>query len=137
MSTGRGRLDESEEGGMPGKRHGALQIVGALRRVEASKKVSEVCREMGVSQQMFYNWKRLCDGLGLKEQQELSQPGKENRGPKRIVVDFTLDKPSCRRCFQKSSGARKPSRDPIHGNRVTKQPHRTLAPTLDHWSLLF
>ena len=36
---------------MPGKRHSEEQILYALRQVEAGKKVSEVCREMGVSQQ--------------------------------------------------------------------------------------
>jgi transposase-like protein len=39
---------------MPGKRHSEEQILYALREVEAGKKVSEVCREMGVSQQAGY-----------------------------------------------------------------------------------
>ena len=39
---------------MPGKRHSEEQIVYALRQVEGGKKVSEVCREMVVSQQAFY-----------------------------------------------------------------------------------
>jgi putative transposase len=43
---------------MPGKRHSEEQIVYALRQVEGGKKVSEVCREMGVSQQAFYSWRR-------------------------------------------------------------------------------
>jgi transposase len=40
-------------------------IVYALRQVEGGKKVSEVCREMGVSQQAFYSWRRRYAGLGL------------------------------------------------------------------------
>jgi putative transposase len=49
------------------------QILYALRQVEAGKKVSEVRRETGVSQQAFYSWKRRYAGLGLNELRELRQ----------------------------------------------------------------
>ena len=58
---------------MPGKRHSEEQILYALRQVEGGKKVSEVCREMGVSQQAVYSWKRRYAGLGLHELRELRQ----------------------------------------------------------------
>lgn len=77
---------------MPGKRHSEEQIVYALRQVEGGKKVSEICREMGVSQQAFYNWKRRYTGLGLNELRELRQLREENRKLKGIVADLTLDK---------------------------------------------
>jgi transposase-like protein len=38
---------------MPRKGHSEEQIVYALRQVEGGKKVSEVCREIGVSPQEF------------------------------------------------------------------------------------
>ena len=53
------------------------------------KKVSKVCREMGVSQQAFYSWRRRYAELGL---QELRQLREENRKLKGIVADLTLDK---------------------------------------------
>jgi len=77
---------------MPGKRHSEEQILYALRQVEAGKKVSEVCREMGVSQQALYSWKRRYAGLGLPELRELRQLREENRKLKGIVADLTLDK---------------------------------------------
>jgi putative transposase len=77
---------------MPGKGHSEEQIVYALRQVEGGKKVSEVCREMGVSQQTFYSWKRRYAGLGLNELRELRQLREENRKLKGIVADLTLDK---------------------------------------------
>jgi putative transposase len=36
---------------MPRKGHTEEQIIYALRQVEAGKKVGDICREMGVSQQ--------------------------------------------------------------------------------------
>ena len=77
---------------MPGRRHSEVQILYALRQVEAGKKVSEVCREMGVSQQAVYSWKRRYAGLGLHELRELRQLREENRKLKGIVADLTLDK---------------------------------------------
>jgi len=48
---------------MPRKGHTEEQIMHALRQAEAGKKVSDICREFGVSQQAFYSWKRRFAGL--------------------------------------------------------------------------
>ena len=77
---------------MPRKGHSEEKIVDALRQVEAGKKVSEVCREMGVSPQAFYSWKRRYAGLGLNELRELRQLREENRKLKTMVADLSLDK---------------------------------------------
>lgn len=77
---------------MPRKGHTEEQIVYALRQAEAGKKASEICREMGVSQQAFYSWKRRYAGLGLNELRELRQLREENRKLKTLVADLTLDK---------------------------------------------
>ena len=58
---------------MPRKSHPEETIMYALRQVEAGKKVSDICREMGVSQQAFYSWERRYAGLGLKGLRELRQ----------------------------------------------------------------
>lgn len=77
---------------MPRKGHSEEEIVRALRQAEAGQKVSEICREMGVSQQSFYSWKRRYAGLGLSELRELRQLREENRKLKTLVADLTLDK---------------------------------------------
>jgi putative transposase len=43
---------------MPRKGYTEEQIMHALRQAEAGKKVGDICRELGVSQQAFYSWKR-------------------------------------------------------------------------------
>ena len=77
---------------MPRKGHSEEQIIYALRQAEAGTKVSEICREIGVSQQAFYSWKRRYAGLGLNELQELRQLREENRKLKTLVADLSLDK---------------------------------------------
>jgi putative transposase len=77
---------------MPRKGHTEEQIIYALRQAEAGKKVSEICREIGVSAQAFYSWKRRYAGLGLNELRELRQLREENRKLKTLVADLTLDK---------------------------------------------
>jgi len=77
---------------MPRKAHTEEQIMTALRQSEAGKKVSDICRELGVSQQAFYSWKRRFAGLGLTELRELRQLREENRKLKTLVADLTLDK---------------------------------------------
>lgn len=77
---------------MPGKRHTEEQIIYALRQAEGGMKVSDICRELSVSQQAFYSWKRRYAGLGLNELRELRQLREENRKLKTLVADLTLDK---------------------------------------------
>jgi putative transposase len=40
------------------KRPNGEQIIYALKRLETGSKGLEVCREMGISEQTLYNWKR-------------------------------------------------------------------------------
>jgi len=77
---------------VPQKGHTEEQIIYALRQVEGGKKVSEVCREVGVSAQAFYSWKRRYAGIGISELRELRQLRDENRKLKTLVADLTLDK---------------------------------------------
>ena len=54
------------------------QIVFAVKQAESGVKVPEVCRQMGISEATFYNWKKKYGGLGLSELQELRQLKDEN-----------------------------------------------------------
>ena len=77
---------------MQRKHYTEEQISYALRRAEAGKAVAEVCREMGISQQTFYRWKRKFAGMGIAELRRLKQLEKENTRLKQLVADLTLDK---------------------------------------------
>jgi len=68
------------------------QILAALRRAESGTTVAEICRDVGISEQTFYVWKRKYAGLGLSELRELRQLRKENTKLKRLVADLSLDR---------------------------------------------
>lgn len=54
--------------------------------------MTEVCRQLGVSEASFYLWKRKYGKLGLTEIRELRQLRDENTRLKRLVAELTLDK---------------------------------------------
>jgi len=68
------------------------QIVYAIKQVETGTKVDQICRQMGVSQPTFYNWKRKYGGMGLTELKKLRQLEEENTQLKKLVADLSLDK---------------------------------------------
>jgi putative transposase len=68
------------------------QIVFALQQAESGVTVAEVCRKLGISEAIFYSWKKKCGGLGPAELRRLRQLEQENAQLKRIVAVLTLDK---------------------------------------------
>ena len=77
---------------MPTKRSSEEQIIYALRQVESGAKIGDVCRQMGVSQQTYFRWKKQYAGLCISELRRLKQLGSENSSLKRLVADLSLDK---------------------------------------------
>lgn len=68
------------------------QIAFAPKQAETGTSVEEVCREMGISQATFYNWRKKFAGLGVSEPRRLRQLEEENRKLKQLVADLSLDR---------------------------------------------
>lgn len=68
------------------------QISFALKQVETGTPVAEVIRRIGISEQIFYRWKKLYGGLGTGELRRLKQLEEENRKLKQLVAGLSLDK---------------------------------------------
>lgn len=58
-----------------------------LHSQQEGKKVAEICREFGISEQTFYNWKSKYGGMTLSELQRVKELEAENARLKRIVAD--------------------------------------------------
>jgi len=74
------------------KRFSEGQIAYALRQHEAGAKPAEIIRQMGITEQTFYRWKRQYAGMGTSELRRMKSLEEENRKLKRLVADLSLDK---------------------------------------------
>jgi putative transposase len=43
------------------------QIIGILKQQESGKSVSDICREHGISQPTFYQWKTKYSGMEVSQ----------------------------------------------------------------------
>ena len=76
---------------MKKKRFTEAQIVRALKEHESGRKAAEICRELGISQAAFYNWKKKYAGMATSELKRLKELEAENRKIKQIYADLALD----------------------------------------------
>ena len=77
---------------MKKKRFSVEQITAVLKQAEAGMPVGELCRQVGISDQTFYRWKKSYGGMLPSEARELKQLREESARLKRVVADLTLDK---------------------------------------------
>src|SRR6185312_12813351 len=83
-----------EEGGdaVKRKRYSVEQIVAILKQAEVGVPVAELIRQVGISEQTFYRWKKQYVGLEADQVRQLRQVQEENVRLKRLVAELTLDK---------------------------------------------
>jgi Transposase. len=67
------------------------QILAIVKEGEAGRKVADLCRTHGITEQTYYRWKSKYGGMELSELQRLKQLEDENRRLKHIVAEQTLD----------------------------------------------
>ena len=77
-------------------RHTPEQIIGKLREAEVvlakGGNVGLVCKQIGVTEQTYYRWRKEYGGLKVEQAKRLKELEKENGRLRRAVADLTLDK---------------------------------------------
>ena len=80
---------------MKRKYHRPEQIVKLLREAEAKltqgQTVDEVCRQLGISDATYYNWRKQYGQMKLNQVKQLKAVQKENAQLKKLVADLSLD----------------------------------------------
>lgn len=80
---------------MPRKRYTADQIIPMLRRADVElgkgKKVPEVCKLLGITEQTYYRWRQKYGSMQPEMSKELKSLQKENARLKKLVADQALD----------------------------------------------
>ena len=79
-----------------GKREKPEEIVSKLRQVEVLQgqgmTIADAVRQIGVTQQTFYRWRKLYGGMGRSQLKRLKELEKETQRLWRAVSDLTLDR---------------------------------------------
>ena len=71
-------------------RYTESQIIRVLNEVEGGRMVKDVCREYGISDATYYNWKSKYGGMTASDVKKLKELEDENRRLKRMYADLSL-----------------------------------------------
>ena len=68
------------------------QVIKALREQETRQKtITQICKEMGISQSTFFKWKQKYGGMSVSEAKRLRALESENARLKRLLAERTLE----------------------------------------------
>ena len=81
---------------MSRKRYSTEQIIQKLREAEVElakgRSVGEVAKQLGITDQTYYRWRKEYGGLKTDQAKRLKELERENARLKTVVADLTLDK---------------------------------------------
>ena len=80
---------------MARKRYSAEQIIKKLREAEVlqaqGQTVEQVVRQLGVTDQTYYRWRKEYGGLKVDQAKRLKELDRENARLKKLVAEQALD----------------------------------------------
>lgn len=78
------------------QRHTPEQIISKLREAEVKQAkgtaLAQVCKELAITEQTYYRWRKEYGGMKLDQAKRLKQLESENARLKRLLADAELDK---------------------------------------------
>ena len=73
------------------RRYTDEQIIKAIKKHGAGAKVEDICRDLGISNGTFYNWRSKFAGMEVNEAKRLRELETENNKLKRLLADKMLE----------------------------------------------
>ena len=67
------------------------QILSIVKEGEAGRKVADLCRTHGITEQTYYRWKAKYGGMEISEARRLRELEAENGKLKRLLAEAHLD----------------------------------------------
>ena len=83
------------------KRFTETQIVGAIKKQEAGIAVKEICRELGISDATFYNWKAKYGGMEASDVARMKELEKENAELQKMFAEMSLENRAMKNLIEK------------------------------------
>lgn len=76
---------------MKKSRFSESQISQTLKEHEAGKKVQDICKELGISANTFYIWRKKYGGMDSAMLRKYKELERENAKLKQMYADLSLD----------------------------------------------
>jgi len=76
---------------MKRSRFSETQIVKILKEAEGGRMVKDICREYGISDATYYNWKSKYGGMEASDIKKLKELEEENRKLKQMFAELSLE----------------------------------------------
>ena len=76
---------------MKKSRYTESQIITILKTVEAGRQVKDICREYGISDATYYNWKAKYGGMEASDIKRMKELEDENRRLKQMYANLSLE----------------------------------------------
>ena len=77
------------------------KIVSILRQQESGRTVSDICRDYGISQATFFNWKSKYGGMSASSLKRLKELEAENMKLKKMYADTSLQNEALKDLIEK------------------------------------
>ena len=77
------------------------QIVACIQKQEAGIPVKEICRDLGISEPTFYNWKAKYGGMQASEIKKMKDMETELSQYKKIVAELTFENRAMKNFIEK------------------------------------
>lgn len=78
------------------------QIIAVIKLLEAGRAVKDVCREAGISEASYYNWKSKYDGMETSDIKKIKDLEDENHRLKQMFADLSLESRTLKDVIEKS-----------------------------------
>lgn len=86
---------------MQKKKFNESQIVAAIKKQEAGIAVKEICRELGISDATFYNWKAKYGGMQASDITKMRDLEKENTELKKMFAEMSIENRALKNLIEK------------------------------------
>jgi putative transposase len=83
------------------KRFTESQIVSALKKQESGISTKDVCRELGISEATFYNWKAKYGGMEVSDVARMKTLESELSEYKKMVAELSLENRAMKNFIEK------------------------------------
>lgn len=77
------------------------QIVAAIKKQESGIATKEICRELGISDATFYNWKAKYGGMEVSDVKKMKDMEAELGQYKKIVAELTFENHAMKALIEK------------------------------------